>query len=848
VSNRRDDGTSLGSDTAIEGGPVRRAGEESGGTLAAGTVLAARYEVRRPIGRGGMGVVVEAFDRVLGVSVAIKIVRAEYAGEREWSDRLAREVKLARQIQHPNVCRVFDFAQADGRAFLIMELATGGTLRDEIQAATTRARSLSASISDARALAAGLAAIHAAGIVHRDISPQNALRMGDGRLVLSDFGLATDAFDGTTSIHGGTVAYMAPEVLRGGRASVAADLWSVGAVIHDVVFGERLIWDTETGEMRSPAAAREVSPIERSLLDLCYACVAADPARRPRSAQEVASRLSDAGLARAVGRRARRRAAVAMIAVGAVALAAVAAMRIEASRKRWGLTAAAASADPMMIIPTGEPEDWTDTSKVLAEIPDRVRCMVRLPDHHAVRVVWGYPAHAEDIDILTGKRRPSPLAPDAYAEGCPDVSADGKRLVYAGHTADDRSFAFLALNSDGSAGVPVVPIAEPSMSSDPTWLPDGDSFVYEADTEHVGVFSVSIRRTTILSGAAEKSVIASHGVAGNEIFVSATLGATKGDVIGVSFPQLDRDLEFRLPWPILDVQSRDGSRYVCTLVTLREPPPFAVVDTRKREARWGGFVRNEYPRYPTFLDAGLAWVGFQRSSRVWRRSPDGQRTTLLGSSNVASAAPYVATAAPCGSDLAVTVKDGGRILAERLDLSGRRLAVFNSGKPAAGPVCSSDGRTVFFTDLTIGSAVVRCEDQRCSVLAKVPAAGLALSTDGARLAFVDFSNRGLFIRWIDSHGGAAHGGLPIETACTPRWSSGKDLWISRRQGRQLVWTEIDTDTLLPTGRTRPGTRDCSDGIQDPAAPALQPIGLDEVITSRVRLLANKDLSANEEAR
>ncbi len=274
----------------------------------AGTVLAGRYEVGRVIGRGGMGVVVEAFDRTLGVAVAIKIVRAEYAAERAWSERLAREVKLARQIQHPNVCRVFDYAQSDGRAFLIMELASGGTLRDELGAGATGARSLAARLDDARAIARGLAAIHAAGIVHRDISPQNALRMSDGRLVLSDFGLATDSLDGSTSIHGGTVAYMAPEVLRGGRAGFASDMWSLGAVIHETVFGERLAWDPDSKEMRSGVAGRNLTRAEQSVFELCRACMASNPERRARDAGAIAAQLSEAALGRIGERRGRRRA------------------------------------------------------------------------------------------------------------------------------------------------------------------------------------------------------------------------------------------------------------------------------------------------------------------------------------------------------------------------------------------------------------------------------------------------------------------------------------------------------------------------------------------------------------
>ena len=177
-----------------------------------GMVLAGRYAIEKIIGRGGSGVVVRAHDRDLRQVVAIKIVRAELAGQRVWAARLAREVRIARQIHHPNVCRVFDFQQAEGRAFLVMELAEKGTLRDEIRSGGLAARPLADRIADARAVASALDAIHRAGIVHRDLSTQNLLRMGDGRVVLSDFGLAVDVSESTSSVHGGTVAYMAPEV------------------------------------------------------------------------------------------------------------------------------------------------------------------------------------------------------------------------------------------------------------------------------------------------------------------------------------------------------------------------------------------------------------------------------------------------------------------------------------------------------------------------------------------------------------------------------------------------------------------------------------------------------------
>ena len=104
-----------------------------------GMVLGGRYTIEKVLGRGGCGVVVRAHDRDLREAVAIKIVRAELAGEQVWAARLAREVKLARQIQHPHVCRVFDFQHADGRVFLVMELAKG-TLREEIRTGAMTAR------------------------------------------------------------------------------------------------------------------------------------------------------------------------------------------------------------------------------------------------------------------------------------------------------------------------------------------------------------------------------------------------------------------------------------------------------------------------------------------------------------------------------------------------------------------------------------------------------------------------------------------------------------------------------------------------------------------------------------
>jgi eukaryotic-like serine/threonine-protein kinase len=194
------------------------------GGLSRGQVLAGRYVVDRRIGRGGRGTVYRAFDQGTEVWVAIKVLDGDLGDPRE----LFRELRHARDVQHPNVCRIFEVVEDGERAFLTMELATRGTLGDAIRVGagyTTDDR-----LADVRAVIAGLAAIHQAGVVHRDLKPDNILRMADGRLVLSDFGLARRADQShATADAAGTPGYVAPELLAGeGKPTAASDLWALG--------------------------------------------------------------------------------------------------------------------------------------------------------------------------------------------------------------------------------------------------------------------------------------------------------------------------------------------------------------------------------------------------------------------------------------------------------------------------------------------------------------------------------------------------------------------------------------------------------------------------------------------
>ena len=206
-----------------------------------GEVLAGRYQIETLIGTGGSGKVFRAYDRITRSLVALKILKPEFAADPVWVDRFSRELRLGRQLVHPNVCRVFDIGEADGHRFLTMELATGGSIRSQLGKVRSKAgptgetagepRSLAERLDDARAIVEGLAAIHGIGIVHRDIKPDNILRMEDGRLIITDFGLATDAGNQGNTIMVGTPAYMAPEVVMGDPATLRSDVWGLGVVL-----------------------------------------------------------------------------------------------------------------------------------------------------------------------------------------------------------------------------------------------------------------------------------------------------------------------------------------------------------------------------------------------------------------------------------------------------------------------------------------------------------------------------------------------------------------------------------------------------------------------------------------
>ncbi len=176
-----------------------------------GTLLAGRYRIVSPLGKGGMGEVYRADDIRLGQPVALKFLSAAFAADAGRIERLVDEVRVGRQISHPNVCRLYDIAEAEGHHFLVMEYVDG----EDLASLLRRIGRLSGdkALDIARGMCAGLAAAHDKGIIHRDLKPANVMIDGHGHARIADFGLAALADSGGAADMSGTPQYMAPEQL-----------------------------------------------------------------------------------------------------------------------------------------------------------------------------------------------------------------------------------------------------------------------------------------------------------------------------------------------------------------------------------------------------------------------------------------------------------------------------------------------------------------------------------------------------------------------------------------------------------------------------------------------------------
>ncbi|HNZ96211.1 MAG TPA: serine/threonine-protein kinase [Thermoanaerobaculia bacterium] len=279
--------------------PDAGAGSHGEPLLPPGRLFADRYEVRELLGTGGSAQVFRAWDRTLRREVALKVLMPERAGANA-RRRLAREAALARDVESPHLLRVFDVGEAEGLAFLILELLPGGSLRDRLRSGPLP---VGEAVEIGRQLLTGLAALHAARIVHRDVKPSNVLFTAAGEAKLGDLGVALplDADETRATSMGallGTIDYLSPEQALGHEADERSDLFAIGLVLCEMLTGDLpFVRDgsaaTLLARLRQPApAVRHRCPEAPRWLDTLVArLLEADPRCRPQSAEAVLADL-----------------------------------------------------------------------------------------------------------------------------------------------------------------------------------------------------------------------------------------------------------------------------------------------------------------------------------------------------------------------------------------------------------------------------------------------------------------------------------------------------------------------------------------------------------------------------
>jgi serine/threonine-protein kinase len=257
-----------------------------------------RYQVRSRIARGGMASVYLATDLRLERRVAIKVMHGHLADDSQFKERFIQEARSAARLAHPNVVNVFDQGQDEDMAYLVMEYLPGITLRDLLQ--EHKVLTTEQTLDILEAVLSGLSAAHKAGIVHRDVKPENVLLADDGRIKIGDFGLARAASANTATGAAllGTIAYLSPELVTRGIADTRSDIYAVGIMMYEMLAGEQpfkgeqpmqIAYQHANGAVPTPSTKNPRVPAE--LDELVLWATAREPDQRPRDARVMLEQL-----------------------------------------------------------------------------------------------------------------------------------------------------------------------------------------------------------------------------------------------------------------------------------------------------------------------------------------------------------------------------------------------------------------------------------------------------------------------------------------------------------------------------------------------------------------------------
>jgi Protein kinase domain len=798
-------GDSNPSSTPAAAGDTRAPGE---GTLAGGamllretvialdpgSVLAGRYQIRRVVGKGATGVVLEADDRVSRSLVALKVFKPEIATDDRWQEIVGSELRHARRLSHPNVCRVFDAGEADGYRFLSMEYAPGGSLRQRLKDAAMAtdggggARPMEERVADGRAVVDGLAAIHGAGIIHRDVKPDNVLRMDDGRLVVTDFGLAV-APGTTTFMSGysgavGTPSYMAPEVALGGDATMASDVFAVGVILHEIFFGRRPEWaTTKRGRFVKPPAIRKGSRIERSMSRLCLECLEPLAPRRPQSAGELKKKYERAVLGRYGTFKGAMKAGKWGLVAGLVLAVGASGTVFWLSRRSSGIETATL---------VGTPADWSRNARLVARRDGPITCVYPSPDGQTIGLIAGAVPEPVMLDLRNGHSRPWPLTPDSYAYDCPQFSSDGRSLLYF---------------KDGKIVLGDAVGASPRVlgrGSFPRWLPSENEVVHAFDARRLATTDLSgnmsllpevpiseIRLLDLLVDRQTREVVA-HFARGTDRNSVLVFFDTEGGKIR---RQVLMPVRVRAPFMVapraVSMVLAESPQEVVGLLTAD--------GTIRRQGRLGsGGMNRAFP----WLDHRLITV-VKPTTTLSVRDRDGKE-------RIVATAPYFGPISVARDGQAVFEKatpNGGSSVVNHYDPTSSQIRALTSGGQEFEPLVRPDGSGFFHIDGNAQRSLKFCalpDNTKCVTLLERGLVGLLGVSPGGQRVVVT-TREGLRSRlrifWMQDRSLNDLG--PVAYHCPVRWDEEERLWTYARTDQFSGWSELDVRTGRPTGNRKP---------------------------------------------
>src|SRR6516164_6866874 len=276
-------------------------------SLAPGTILG-QYEIRSPLGAGGMGEVYRAYESRLDREVAIKVLPESLTSDPDRLRRFEQEARAAAALNHPNILAVYQMATQDGVSYLVSELLEGETLRERLLRGPVPLRK---AIEYAGQIAHGLAAPHEKGIVHRDLKPENLFITNDGRVKILDFGLAKVNSPQVSSgseaaltqatepgVVMGTVGYMSPEQVHGKNADHRSDIFAFGAILYELVTGKQTFRKPTSAETMAAILNEDPPPVSQlvpnappALQRIVNRCLEKNPEQRFQSASDLAFAL-----------------------------------------------------------------------------------------------------------------------------------------------------------------------------------------------------------------------------------------------------------------------------------------------------------------------------------------------------------------------------------------------------------------------------------------------------------------------------------------------------------------------------------------------------------------------------